>query len=156
MVLGVVVANCSGDHFRRMRSWRHLSEALNRLLRGSFGLVSIRFQHNTGLYGTAVAIKNKPAPDNPLPTRIFSEPITIITLRMSHQAIWLGHSAISRALDANPPARSALVKSGKTQDAHIMFASPLKADKSRVWQTEHTSEEIQEEEKKGQSRRELS
>ena len=28
MVLGVVVANCSGDHFGRMRTWRHSSEAL--------------------------------------------------------------------------------------------------------------------------------
>ena len=37
VVLGVVVANCSGDHFREMRSWWHSSEALNRLLRGSFG-----------------------------------------------------------------------------------------------------------------------
>src|SRR5262245_16512370 len=31
VVLGVVVANCSGDHFREMRSW-HSAEALNRLL----------------------------------------------------------------------------------------------------------------------------
>jgi len=28
VVLGVVVANCSGDHFGRMRTWRHSSEAL--------------------------------------------------------------------------------------------------------------------------------
>jgi hypothetical protein len=39
VVLGVVVANRSGDHSRRTRrAWRHSSEALNRLLRGSFRL----------------------------------------------------------------------------------------------------------------------
>jgi hypothetical protein len=37
-------------------------------------------------------------------------------------------AAISRTIDANPPARSALVKSGKAQDEHIMFALPLKAE----------------------------
>ena len=85
VVLGVVVANCSGDHSKRMRAWRHSLEALKRFLRGGFGLVSVRFQDNAGLYGTAVAVKNKPAPDNPSPTRIFSEPITIIALSMSHE-----------------------------------------------------------------------
>ena len=85
MVLGVVVASCSGDHPTRTRTWRHSSEALEGFLRGGFGFVSVRFQDNAGLYGTAVAIKNKPAPDDPLPTRIFSEPITIIAPWPSHQ-----------------------------------------------------------------------
>jgi hypothetical protein len=35
VVLGVVVANRSGDHSTRMHIWRHSSEALNRLLGGS-------------------------------------------------------------------------------------------------------------------------
>ena len=86
VALGVVVANCSGDHFRRTRTWRHSSEALNRLLRGSFGLVSIRLQENAGLNGGAIAtFKNKPAPDNPSPARIFSEPIAIIAPWMLHR-----------------------------------------------------------------------
>ena len=85
MVLGVVVANRSGDHSGRTRTWQH-SEAFNRLLRDSFRLVSIRFQDNAGLNGAAIAaFKNKPAPDNPSPTRIFSEPIAIIALWMCHQ-----------------------------------------------------------------------
>jgi hypothetical protein len=49
--------NCSGDHFRRMRSWRHWSEALKGFLCGGFGFVSVRFQDNGGLDGTAVALK---------------------------------------------------------------------------------------------------
>ena len=86
MVLGVVVANRSEDHSRRTRTWRHSSEALNRLLRGSFGLVSIGFQENAGLNGGAIAtFKNKPAPDNPSPARIFSEPIAIIAPWMFHR-----------------------------------------------------------------------
>src|SRR5262245_9895598 len=75
--------NCSGDHPSRMCTWRHSSKALNRLLRGSFGFVPMRFQDNTGLYGTAVALKNKPAPDNPSPARIFSEPTMMIPLWVS-------------------------------------------------------------------------
>ena len=85
MVLGVVVANCSGDHSRRTRTWQH-SEAFNRLLRGSFGFISIGFQDNAGLNGAAgAAFKNKPAPDNPSPPWIFSETIAIIALWMCHQ-----------------------------------------------------------------------
>jgi hypothetical protein len=68
-----------------MRTWRHSSEALNHLVRGGFGFVSIRFQDNARLYGTALALKNKPAPDNPSPARIFSEPIMIIALWVSHE-----------------------------------------------------------------------
>jgi hypothetical protein len=77
--------NCSGDHFRRMRSWRHSSEALNRLLRGSLRFVSIRFQDNAALDGAAVAaLKNKPAPDNPPLAWIFSKPIAIVAPWMCH------------------------------------------------------------------------
>ena len=71
MVLGVVVANRSGDHPTRTRTWRHSSEAL----KCSFAAAS----------ATAVAVENKPTPDNPSPTRIFSGPITIIALWMSHE-----------------------------------------------------------------------
>jgi hypothetical protein len=85
-VLGVVVANRSGDQSSRTSTWRYSSEALNGLLRGSFGLVSIGFRDNAGLNGGAIAaFKNKPAPDNPSPARIFSEPIPIIALRMCHR-----------------------------------------------------------------------
>ena len=96
VALGVVVANCSGDHFRRTRTWRHSSEALNRLLRGSFGFVSIGFQGNAGLNGAAVAaLKNKPAPDNPAPAWIFSEPIAIIAPLTCHRPNIPWHSVIS-------------------------------------------------------------
>src|SRR5262249_45302499 len=37
LVLGVVVANRSGDHPMRTRTWRHSSEALKRFLRGGCG-----------------------------------------------------------------------------------------------------------------------
>ena len=85
MVLGVVVANRSGDQSSRTSTWRYSSEALNCLLRGSFGLVSIGFQDNAGLNGAAgAAFKNKPAPDNPSPPWIFSEPIAIIAPWMCH------------------------------------------------------------------------
>jgi hypothetical protein len=40
-----------------MRSWRHWSEALKGFLCGGFGFVSVRFQDNGGLDGTAVALK---------------------------------------------------------------------------------------------------
>jgi hypothetical protein len=46
VVLGVVVANRSGDHSRRTRTLRHSSEALDRPLRGSLGFVSIWFLKN--------------------------------------------------------------------------------------------------------------
>src|SRR5215813_12009684 len=53
-------------------------------MRGGFGFVSIGLQGNPGLYRTAVAFKNKPAPDDPVPAWIFPEPITIV-------ARWLRH-----------------------------------------------------------------
>jgi hypothetical protein len=45
----------------------------------------MRFQSDAGLYQTAVAFEDKPAPDNPLPPRIFPEPITIVALWLLHQ-----------------------------------------------------------------------
>jgi hypothetical protein len=85
VVLGVVVAKCSGDHPSQLRTWRHSSEALNRLLRGSLRFVSIRFQDNAALDGAAVAaFKNKPAPDNPPLAWIFSKPIAIVAPWMCH------------------------------------------------------------------------
>src|SRR5215471_10282359 len=38
-----------------------------------------------GFHRTAVAFKNKPAPDDPVPAWIFSEPITIIALWLPHR-----------------------------------------------------------------------
>ena len=72
MVLGVVVANRSGDHPTRTRTWRAI-----RLRRSSASFAAAS--------ATAVAVENKPTPDNPSPTRIFSGPITIIALWMSHE-----------------------------------------------------------------------
>ena len=74
----------------------HSSETLNRLLRGSLGLVSIRFQDNAVLDRAVVAaFKNKSAPDNSPLAWILSKPIAIIAPWMCHAQICLGHSEIS-------------------------------------------------------------
>jgi hypothetical protein len=84
LACGVVVGCRSRGPFHANARW-HSSQPLDGLLRGGFGLVSIRFQDDPGFYLTAIAFKNKPAPDDPVPAWIFSKPITII-------ALWLPHS----------------------------------------------------------------
>ena len=82
---GVVVGRRFGGKFHANARWQ-LSQPLNCLLRGSFGLVSVRFQDDPALYWTAVAFKNKPAPDDPVPAWIFSKPITIVALWLPHRS----------------------------------------------------------------------
>ena len=82
---GVVVGRRFGGKFHANARWQ-LSQPLDCLLRGSFGLVSVRFQDDPALYRTAVAFKNKPAPDDPVPAWIFSKPITIVALWLPHRS----------------------------------------------------------------------
>ena len=82
---GVAVGRRSRGKFHANARWQ-LSQPLDCLLRGSFGLVSVRFQDDPALYRTAVAFKNKPAPDNPVPAWIFSKPITIVALWLPHRS----------------------------------------------------------------------
>src|SRR5262249_29339209 len=81
---GVVVGRRARGAFHANARWRS-SQPLDGRLRGGFGLVSIRIQDDPGFYRTAVAFKNKPAPDDRVPAWIFSEPITIIALWLPHR-----------------------------------------------------------------------
>ena len=84
LACGVVVANRSRGAFHANGRW-HSSQPLDGLLRGGFGLVSIRFQGDPGFYRAAFAFKNKPSTDNPVPAWIFSESITIVALWLAHR-----------------------------------------------------------------------
>ena len=84
LACGVVVGRRSRGAFHANARW-HSSQPPDGLLGGGFGFVSIRFQDDPGLYRTAVAFKNKPPPDNPVPAWIFSESITKVARWLPHR-----------------------------------------------------------------------
>jgi hypothetical protein len=122
LACGVVVGRRSRGAFPANARWRS-SQPLNGLLRGGFGLVSVRFQDDPGFYRTAVAFKNKPAPDNPVPAWIFSEPVTVV-------ALWLPHGRNMTCSVANFQA------GWSPTDSNGTFRSRLRPDSStncRIW-----------------------